>query len=176
MDLYDKDISVMRSKVDEICAVKIDKNLLRLSDYCNETEKQTIVDILSQYKTTSREELLERLHNILEVEIIFDSIWSIDEYACIQKIFNFDTTSVYGSSFIAEFVKRIKCIGLPITNIKNSVEFRNLYGVMSVKFFKSKEHASKYFDTFMNNVKNVPGVNIQETSQQLDKFLDIFQN
>lgn len=174
MELYDRDINVFERNLRNF-NLPTDYDKIQLFDYCNDSEKKTIFDLISQYQSRAREETLERIHNILEIEKIFEFVWTLDERECVYRILSFDSASVYGSSFMIEFVKRIKTIA-SIEAIIDSMEFRNLYGVMAIKFFKSKHRASEYFRTFMDNVKNVPGVNFVETQNQLDRFLSIFPN
>jgi hypothetical protein len=65
-----------------------------------------------------------------------------------------------------------------IKNVKNSRYdiFDMLYKTMAIKFFKTKEKASEYFESFINMAKDIKYLDLDKTKEQMNSFLSLFDN
>jgi hypothetical protein len=161
MNLYDIDINKF-----EINILKSDKIIL--SDYNNNDEKKMLEEYIYLYKKDKNFNLLEKLHSLIESEVIFSKIWSIDVNETFKNIKKFNLDSVYGSSFLHEMIKCIK-------NNKHDY-YDMIYKILSVKYFKTKEKANEYFETFIDTVKHIDHIDLNKTKEQREKFINLFDD
>lgn len=165
MNLYNKDIGIFETRLKQFENTNL--NLIELADYDNEKERDLLRLLIKGYLESDSLNMLEELHRLCECEYIFNKIWSLDRNEFYKNVITFDLNSVYGSSFIHEFVKQIQ--------YGNIDYFDDLVGICSIKFFKTSQKAEEYFDRFIENAKHIPGLDITKTSQQKEMFKRIFE-
>lgn len=161
MNLYNKNFESFKEILDTLDNIKID-----LMEYDNQKEKELLELFIKKYKETSNSNILEELHRLCECEIIFNCVWSLDKNEMYKNILNFDLDSVYGSSFMHEFIKQIQLGQLDY--------FDDFVAVCSIKYFKTPKKAETYFDSLIQRVKNIPGINLADTMRQRQNFIDMF--
>lgn len=142
---------------------------LELMEYNNEQEKQTLNEFIFKFQTSKNECIIEKLYSLLEMEFIFNKIWSFDEDIIKNNILKFDLNCVRGVSFIHEFIKILQ-------NNYDDTIYNLLFKVLTFKYFKTKEKATKYFDELKNYTKNIKYLNVHDTNIQYEKFINLFDN
>jgi hypothetical protein len=162
MNLYDCNIDKFEQNILQC------ENDLIISDYENIDELNKLRELINVYKKNKNYNLLECLHSLIESELIFDKIWSVDRNVMLHNINNFDLNSVYGSSFLFEMIKNVK-------NNRYDI-FDMLYKTMAIKFFKTKEKANEYFKSFINMAKDIKYLDLDKTKEQMNSFLSLFDN
>jgi hypothetical protein len=162
MNLYDCELDKFEQNI-----LQCDNDII-VSDYENKDELNKLKELIIAYKKNQNCNLLECLHSLIESEVIFDKIWSVDRNVMLHNINNFELNSVYGSSFLFEMIKNVK-------NSRYDI-FDMLYKTMAIKFFKTKEKASEYFESFINMAKDIKYLDLDKTKEQMNSFLSLFDN
>lgn len=162
MNIYNKDFELF------IKTIQNTTDDIQLMNYDNEKEKELIKMMINDYKNTNSLSILEELYRLCECEVIFDKIWAIERNVVFKKVHDFKLDSVCGVSFLHEFIKQIQL---------GKIEYFNqLYMICTIKYFKTLKAASEYFDAFIQNVKDIPHVDLTSTLKQRDRFIQIFKD
>lgn len=159
MNLYNCNIDVFKNNL-------LNCSYIALGNYENKQEKERLQELIDMYKKEQNENLLDILYNLCEVEIIFNAVWSTNKKITYEKIQEFDILSISGTSYISELIKHVKK--------HNDQLFDLLYKTMAIKYFKNKQKATEYFDSFLNMAKDVPYIDMNQTESQLKYFLNLF--
>lgn len=160
MNLYDKSFDIFKNNIKPNCEIK-------LMDYENIKEIELFKIMIDDYINSSSLSILEELFRLSECEVIFNKIWAVDKNEFIRNVYNFDLKSVYGSSFLHEFIKQIQ--------LGQHMYLEQLYMICVVKFFKTVKSASEYFNNLIDMVKDTPSINLDQTMKQRERFIDMFK-
>lgn len=163
MNLYEKDIEKFAEIINRL---DVDDIKLDLMDYDNQKEQDMFVLFIRTYRESNNINMLEELHRLCECEVIFNQIWSLDKNEFFRQTLKFDLNSVYGTSFLHEFVKQVQQ--------GHYDYFNDLVAICSIKYFKTPKKAEEYFDALIERVKNVPGLDLENTIKQKNAFMIMF--
>lgn len=177
MQFYSKDIETFKLNIETMMTTTNsddDQSLtpppsihIDLLDYDNQKERELLELFICKYIETKDYNILEELHRLCECELIFNELWSFDRNEFYRKTMSFDLNSVFGSSFLHEFVKQIQHGNLDY--------FDDLVAICSIKYFKTPIKAEQYFDSLIDRVRNIPGLDLTSTLKQKETFKQIFK-
>lgn len=162
MNLYDRDFEKFKIKIESI----EEPFTIDLMDYDNQKEKDLLDLFIKKYLETQSINMLEELHRLCECEVIFNELWAVDKNEFYRKVRSFDVNSVFGCSFLHEFIRQIQLGHLDY--------FDDLMAICTIKYFKTPQKAEKYFDMLIERVKNLPGLDLSSTLKQKENFKEMF--
>jgi hypothetical protein len=164
MNIYDKDIGIFYDNI-------INSNgTLELANYNNKQEYDILMDLFGKIKSMEKDsafDIVEKLHSIIESEVIYNEIFNIDYKIFMEKLYAFDLNKVLGVSFFKEVIQNIQ-------NTKIDEYGVMLYKMLILKCFKTRKDAEDYVKSFIDTTNNIKGLDRESTKNQCDNFLSLF--
>jgi len=187
MNLYSHDFDTF---YDNVKKFDVKKDKLELFKYKSEKEQETLIEMIEMIQKDGEkyDELVESLHYIIEVEILFSKIYNDDDNIMLKKIKELDINEVQGISLIHEFIKILQheLNRLPANTddkiLENIADLDQLslikmfLNCLRVKYNKTLASAQAHVDTFLkSDMMNYEGIDKESTINQCDNFLNQFR-